>query len=121
MTARALFTECLISLYLAWSSFSSASEMVFSLIAVDFSREKQALCLTKRFDIRRPNACASYQDHWCPPAQSQESQCRDSARKTGRDHRTERVREIVPRFRYSLCRRAAPLCGKPVCLRPSIP
>jgi hypothetical protein len=37
-------------------------------LRIDFSREKQALCLTYRFDIRRPNACASYQDRWGTPA-----------------------------------------------------
>jgi hypothetical protein len=28
----------------------------------DFAGERQCLCLTKRFDIRRQNACASYQN-----------------------------------------------------------
>jgi len=39
--------------------------------------------LTKRFEIRRQNACAGYQDQWCTPAQFEEPPPGDSPGETG--------------------------------------
>jgi hypothetical protein len=37
-----------------------------------FAGEKEQLCLARRFDISSQDACASYQNQWCTPAQSKE-------------------------------------------------
>ncbi len=77
--------------------------------------------MTDRFEISRQDACASYQDQWCAPAQSKESPCRNSAGEAGRHHRLERLGKIVSGLRYSLRRRPAPLRREPFRLRPAIP
>ena len=41
------------------------------------------------------DACGSYQDQWCAPAQSQESPRGDSTGEAGRYYRTERLRESL--------------------------
>src|ERR1700736_6491858 len=82
--------------------------------------EKERLCLTKRFEICRPDACASYQDQWCAPAQFAESPPRNSAGEAGCHHRVERLRKIIARLRHALRRGAAPLRRKPLRLRTAV-
>src|SRR5438309_10760804 len=82
--------------------------------------EKGRLCLTKRFEICRPDACASYQDQWCAPAQFEESPRRNSAGEAGGGHRSEWFREIVARLRHALRRRPTALRRKPLRLRTTV-
>src|SRR5438876_4739049 len=114
--------ECLISLNFFCNLANSSGERVrfVSFIIGIFAGENARLCLTKRFEICRPDACASYQDQWCAPAQSEESLCRNTARETGRHHRLKRLWKIISRLRHALCRGPAPVCRKPLGLRPAI-
>src|SRR5205814_10337094 len=82
----------------------------------NFAGEKKRLCLTDRFDIPRQNACASYQNHRCPPAQSQEPRCGDSTREVGRHYWAEWLREVLAGFRHPLCRGTTSLCRESLCL-----
>src|SRR5229473_8021130 len=107
MTASALLIECLISLNFlcSWASSSCVTVRSVSLINGAISTgEKERLCLTKRFEICRPDACASYQDQWCAPAQFAESPPRNSAGEAGCHHWAERVRKIVAGLRHALRR-----------------
>ena len=56
------------------------------------------LCLTKRFDVSRQNACASYQDQWCAPAQPKESPRGNSTREVRRYHGFKWLGKIVARL-----------------------
>ncbi len=56
---------------------------------MDFAGVHGGLCLTKRFGIRRQNACAGYQDQWCAPTQSQEPSLGDSSGETGHHYRID--------------------------------
>jgi hypothetical protein len=58
---------------------------------VNFAGETHGLCLTYRFDVFGQNACASHQDQWCAPAQSEESARRDSAGEACRCYGLERL------------------------------
>src|SRR5207302_3529074 len=83
--------------------------------------ENARLCLTERFEICRQDACASYQDQWCAPAQFEKPPRRIAAGEAGGHYRPERFRKIVARLRYALCRRPASLRRKLVRLRPAVP
>src|SRR5437773_4438690 len=93
----------------------------FGLSIAQFSGEKERLCLTNRFDIYGQNACGSYQNQRCAPAQSQEPPCGNSTGKVGCHYRLKRFREILAGFRYSLCRRATPLRREPLRLCAAVP
>src|SRR5438128_9128528 len=86
-----------------------------------FAGEKSGLCLTERFEICRPNACASDQNQRCAPAQPEESPRRTAAGETGRHYRVERLGQIVARVRHVVCRGAATLRREPFRLRPAVP
>src|SRR6266513_4688712 len=64
----------------------------------NFTGEKEQLCLTRRFDIPRQNACASYQNQWCAPAQSKESPRGNSTGEFVRPYRLERLGKIIARL-----------------------
>src|SRR5207247_5717704 len=83
--------------------------------------ENARLCLTKRFEICRPDACASYQDQWCAPAQFEEPPRGNPAGEAGRHYRPERFRKIVARLRHALRRGPTPIRREPFCLRPAVP
>src|SRR5437016_13685132 len=97
MTASALLMECLISLNFFWSWTSSSGEIVrlVSFIIGIFAGENARLCLTKRFEICRPDACASYQDQWCAPAQFEEPPRGIAEGEAGGHPRSVRFRKIV--------------------------
>src|ERR1700731_2468573 len=123
MTASALLIECLISLnfFCNWTNSSDERVRLVSFINRDFAGENARLCLTKRFEICRPDACASYQDQWCAPAQFEKPPRRIAAGEAGCHYRSERFGQIVARIRHSLCRGPAPLRRKPLGLRSAIP
>src|SRR6266849_697470 len=115
--------ECLISLNFFCNLANSSGERVrfVSFIIGIFAGENARLCLTKRFEICRPDACASYQDQWCAPAQFEEPPRGNPAGEAGGHHGSERFREIVARLRHSLRRGPAPLRRKSLRLRAAIP
>src|SRR5436190_21338503 len=87
----------------------------------NFTGEKEQLCLTRRFDIPRQNACASYQNQWCAPAQSKESPRGNSTGEVARPYRLERLGKIIACLGHALWRRATALRRKPLGLRAAIP
>src|SRR5207245_8816632 len=115
--------ECLISLNFFCNLANSSGERVrfVSFIIGIFAGENARLCLTKRFEICRPDACASYQDQWCAPAQFEESPRRIAAGEAGRHHWLERLGKIVARVRHPLRRRPTSLRRKPLGLCPPVP
>ena len=57
----------------------------------------------------------------CTSAQFEKRRRGHPAEPFCRAHRTERIRQIIPRLRYALCRRPAQICRKPLGLCASIP
>src|SRR5258708_35881317 len=114
--------ECLISLnfFCNWTNSSGERVRFVSFINRDFAGENARLCLTKRFEICRPDACASYQDQWGAPAQFEEAPRRNSAGEAGGDDRSERFREIVARLRDALRRRPTAVRRNAVRLRSTV-
>src|SRR5438552_7853387 len=115
--------ECLISLNFFCNLANSSGERVrfVSFIIGIFAGENARLCLTKRFEIFSPDACASYQDQWCAPAQFEEPSRGNSTGEAGGHHRSERFREIVARLRHALRRGPTPLRGKSLRLCAAVP
>src|SRR5207245_3594517 len=103
--------ECLISLNFFCNLANSSGERVrfVSFIIGIFAGENARLCLTKRFEICRPDACASYQDQWCAPAQFEEPPRGNTAGEAGGHQGSEWLRDFVARHRPSYRRVTATL------------
>src|SRR5213593_3775095 len=116
ITASVLLMPCLISRNFSWSACNSSRlkvtvEAGAAASGIGQKRLESAgwLWFSGRFEFSHQNGRGNYQDHRRSPAQSPRPDARDSPRKARREHRDERLGEVVARLRYALCRGAAAL------------